>query len=128
MAPNSLGTPRPTLGLAAQSAGQGGLGVRGETEEKLPSVLQLQPPQLRPVELEVLSGSRTDLHGHRGSGGADKGLPSNHQMHPAECPLPGLEETQVLIFACCHLLRCFCCGWQEGTVSFVEHQEACILR
>lgn len=54
-----------------------------ETEERLLKVLHLQSP-LRPEELEVLSRGRTRLRGHGGSGGAGRGLPSNHHMHLAE--------------------------------------------
>lgn len=54
-----------------------------ETEERMPNVLHLQSP-LGPEELEVLSRGRTRLRGHRGSGGAGGGLPSNRHMHLAE--------------------------------------------
>lgn len=49
----------------------------------MPDVLHLQSP-LGPEELEVLSRGRTRLRGHRGSGGAGGGLPSNCHMHLAK--------------------------------------------
>lgn len=41
--------------------------------------------------------------------------------------LPGVEEPLVPIFTLCHLLRSFCSGRQEGTVSFTEHWEPLVL-
>ena len=72
MALNGLGFLAPAPGPAAQSTVQGKLGggVRWGEAAQCP---QPRVSHLRVLELEVLSGGRTDPHGYRGSGGAGKG-------------------------------------------------------
>lgn len=114
--------PSPALGQGGRvgAAERGSPRPRGRDRAPAAQWPPTAARRLSPAELEVLSGGRTDLHRHRGSGGAGKGLPGNRQTHLAATPLPGAEEPQDSIFTRCHLLRRFCSGRQEGTVSFPE--------
>lgn len=95
MAQNSLGPPlHRGVRRPARSPGVG-VGVRHKTGCSV--------PHLRPAELGLLSGGRTDLHGHRDSGGTGKGLPGNCQTHPAESLLLGWRSPR---FQYLHVATC----------------------
>lgn len=82
--------PLPALGQGGRvgAAGKGSSRPWGRDRGQAAQWSPTAACHLRPGELEVLSGGRTDLHRHRGTGGAGKGLPGNRQTHLAAVSAP----------------------------------------